>query len=163
MSTFTPTYGATAQPDGTTQFRFWAPNATQVDVVIDDGAPAAMTRESNGDFVAQATCRAGSRYRFRIDGDLAVPDPASRLQDGDVHDASVVTAPDAFAWQHTEWRGRPFEETVLYELHPGLCGGFNGIAVYEMCSPLRGGGSLTNLDACASGYLEWMRAHHRVG
>ncbi|WP_421446750.1 alpha-amylase family glycosyl hydrolase, partial [Agrobacterium tumefaciens] len=77
---------------------------------------------------AQATCAAGARYRFRIDGDLAVPDPASRLQDGDVHDASLVTAPDAFAWQHPEWRGRPFEETVLYELHPGLCGGFNGIA-----------------------------------
>src|SRR6185503_9791870 len=25
-------------------------------------------------------------------------------------------------------------------------GGFNGTAVYEMCSPLRGGGSLENLD-----------------
>ncbi|MET0186138.1 MAG: malto-oligosyltrehalose trehalohydrolase [Achromobacter sp.] len=128
MSTFVPTYGATAQPDGTTTFRFWAPNAAQVDVVIDDGAPAPMTREANGDFVAQAPCGAGARYRFRIDGDLAVPDPASRLQDGDVHDASLVTAPDAFAWQHTDWRGRPFEETVLYELHPGLCGGFTGIA-----------------------------------
>lgn len=37
-------------------------------------------------------------------------------------------------------------------------GGFNGIAVHEMCSPLRGGGSLENLDACVKGYLDWMRA-----
>jgi len=38
-------------------------------------------------------------------------------------------------------------------------GGFDGIATFEMCSPLRGGGSLENLDACASAYLDWMKAH----
>ena len=37
-------------------------------------------------------------------------------------------------------------------------GGFDGTAVFEMCSPLRGGGSLANLDACATAYLRWMRA-----
>jgi sugar phosphate isomerase/epimerase len=36
-------------------------------------------------------------------------------------------------------------------------GGFKGLAVYEMCSPLRGGGSLENLDLCARQYLHWMR------
>jgi sugar phosphate isomerase/epimerase len=36
-------------------------------------------------------------------------------------------------------------------------GGFDGTAVFEMCSPLRGGGSLENLDACARTYLDWMR------
>lgn len=35
-------------------------------------------------------------------------------------------------------------------------GGFDGTAVFEMCSPLRGGGSLENLDACATTYLEWL-------
>ena len=35
-------------------------------------------------------------------------------------------------------------------------GGFDGIATYEMCSPLRGGGSEENLDACATAYLDWM-------
>lgn len=38
-------------------------------------------------------------------------------------------------------------------------GGFNGLASYEMCSPLRGGGSEENLDAYATRYLQWMRAH----
>jgi len=37
-------------------------------------------------------------------------------------------------------------------------GGFDGVATYEMCAPLRGGGSMENLDRCARGYLEWMRA-----
>lgn len=39
-------------------------------------------------------------------------------------------------------------------------GGFDGVATYEMCSPLRGGGSLENLDACATKYLTWMRENH---
>ncbi|MEX2027209.1 MAG: sugar phosphate isomerase/epimerase family protein [Pirellulaceae bacterium] len=37
-------------------------------------------------------------------------------------------------------------------------GGFSGLATYEICSPIRGGGSLDNLDACAKAYLDWMRA-----
>ena len=36
-------------------------------------------------------------------------------------------------------------------------GGFTGPAVYEMCSPVRGGGDLKNLDACATTYLNWLR------
>ena len=36
-------------------------------------------------------------------------------------------------------------------------GGYGGIATYEMCSPLRGGGSLQNLDRCAARYMAWMR------
>jgi sugar phosphate isomerase/epimerase len=38
-------------------------------------------------------------------------------------------------------------------------GGFDGPAVYEMCSPVSGGGELDNLDAKARTYLEWMRRH----
>ena len=38
-------------------------------------------------------------------------------------------------------------------------GGFDGIATFEICSPLRGGGSLENLDSCARQYLEWMEEH----
>lgn len=35
-------------------------------------------------------------------------------------------------------------------------GGFNGMAAYEMCSPIAGGGELANLDAKARAYLAWM-------
>jgi len=35
--------------------------------------------------------------------------------------------------------------------------GFRGSIAYEMCSPLRGGGSMENLDACAARFLEWAR------
>lgn len=36
-------------------------------------------------------------------------------------------------------------------------GGFDGLATYEICSPIRGGGSLENLDASAATYLKWLR------
>jgi sugar phosphate isomerase/epimerase len=39
-------------------------------------------------------------------------------------------------------------------------GGFDGIATFEMCSPLRGGGSKENLDGCAATYLDWMKSHN---
>ena len=38
-------------------------------------------------------------------------------------------------------------------------GGFDGIANFEMCSPVRGGGSMENLDACAAHYVRWMHDH----
>ncbi len=37
-----------------------------------------------------------------------------------------------------------------------LDGGFDGPIAYEMCSPVRGGGSRENLDYCARRFLEWM-------
>ncbi len=48
-----------------------------------------------------------------------MPDPASRFQPEDVHGASVVVDPRAYAWQQPDWCGRPWHETVIYELHVG--------------------------------------------
>jgi sugar phosphate isomerase/epimerase len=39
-------------------------------------------------------------------------------------------------------------------------GGFDGYFNYEMCSPIRGGGSLENLDAYSAQYVRWMREHN---
>lgn len=57
-------------------------------------------------------------------------------------------------------RAVPFGEGFIdYEaFFKGLAdGGFRGPANYEICSPIRGGGSLENLDRCARQYLDWMR------
>lgn len=35
-------------------------------------------------------------------------------------------------------------------------GGYDGYVIYEMCSPLLGGGTLENLDRCARQFLEWV-------
>ena len=48
-----------------------------------------------------------------------VPDPASRFQPEDVHGPSEVVDPAAYAWADRDWRGRPWHEAVIYELHIG--------------------------------------------
>ncbi|ALM82506.1 malto-oligosyltrehalose trehalohydrolase [Bordetella sp. N] len=122
-------HGAIRQADGQTRFRLWAPNARNgVSLEIAGAEPLPMRALADGFYEIDKRCEPGTRYRYRVGPDLAVPDPASRLQAHDVHDDSVVVAPGAdYAWRHPEWRGRPWKETVLYELHAGLAGGYAGI------------------------------------
>ena len=61
----------------------------------------------------------GTRYRYRIDGEVLVPDPAARFQPGDVHGPSEVVDPLAYAWRDGGWAGLPPERLVFYELHVG--------------------------------------------
>ncbi|QAU34498.1 malto-oligosyltrehalose trehalohydrolase [Janthinobacterium sp. 17J80-10] len=127
MPSFKPSFGATLVAPGRTRFRLWAPGSSEAAVALEDGAVSKMLRLPDGWFELETDCSAGTRYRYRIDGGLAVPDPASRAQAGDVHDASIVCDPAAYLWQNTQWQGRPWHETVLYELHAGLLGGFAGV------------------------------------
>ncbi|GAA0579231.1 malto-oligosyltrehalose trehalohydrolase [Craurococcus roseus] len=122
-------WGATLLPDGSrTRFRVWAPDsAGACKLEIEGRPPEEMRPAGDGWFEAEAPVGAGARYRYRVSPDLAVPDPASRLQAGDVHDPSVVVDPRAFEWRNVGWRGRPWHETVLYEVHAGAMGGFKGV------------------------------------
>ncbi len=128
-------FGATPQPDGGTRFRVWAPSVDSLEVVLADGTASPMRAAGEGWFGAELRCPPGSRYKFRMPDGTEAPDPASRMQDGDVHDWSMVLDGAAFRWRHTEWRGRPWHEAVVYELHPGAFGGFTGIR--ERLSELR--------------------------
>jgi len=120
------TFGAKVLGNGRTRFDFWAPDKSAVALEIEGRAPLPMQPSDGGWFALEVDCGAGTRYRYRVDPSLAVPDPASQAQAGDVHDASIVVDHLAYKWQHPEWPGRPWHETVLYELHVGVCGGFAG-------------------------------------
>jgi malto-oligosyltrehalose trehalohydrolase len=121
------TFGATYLGDNRTRFRLWAPNQKAVAVEIEDH-PVPMTSQPDGWFETQAPCGPGTSYLYRLESGQAVPDPASRAQADDVHGPSLVVDPKAYRWRHPEWTGRPWPETVLYELHVGTCGGFAGVA-----------------------------------
>src|SRR5690606_35876778 len=127
MFEMTRLHGATVQHDGATCFSLWAPDADTVAVKLGDGSVHTMHHQASGWYSARVNCGPGSTYRFLINGQLSVPDPASRYQPQGVDGPSCVLDPDAFAWQFNEWKGRPWHETVIYELHPGACGGFAGI------------------------------------
>jgi malto-oligosyltrehalose trehalohydrolase len=97
-------------------------------VVVDERAGAPMLPTGDGWYEVALPCGAGARYRYRLPDGTLVADPASRLQHGDVHASSVVLDPQAYNWRNADWPGRPWHEAVIYELHAGLLGGFNGIA-----------------------------------
>jgi maltooligosyltrehalose trehalohydrolase len=111
-------YGAEITPDGV-RFALWAPTAGDVSLVLDD-VELPLSADKDGWYrVVSADARPGSRYGYRIDGNLTVPDPASRFQPDDVHGLSLVVDPQSYEWSDTSWTGRPWEETVLYEVHVG--------------------------------------------
>lgn len=121
-------YGARPLSDGSTRFRLWAPDLESVTLECEDGHAAVMRALDDGWFECICPRGAGCAYRFRLGDDLAVPDPASRQQQhGDVHGYSVVVDPAAYPWRNDSWQGRPWHETVLYELHVGALGGFAGV------------------------------------
>ena len=106
------------------RFRLWAPSVDNVALEVKGGDAIPLLSQGGGWNDVTADCGVGSLYRFRI-GDQVVPDPASRLQSGGIHGWSVVCDPPV---PDPAWRGRPWEETVLYECHVGLMGGFKGVA-----------------------------------
>lgn len=120
-------FGATVLGNGRARFRLWAPQQARVAVVIEDGAAQPMSAEGDGWFALETHCPTGGRYVYRLGSGRDVPDPGSRGQASDVHGPSLVIDPTAYRWRHPDWQGRPWEETVLYEVHTGLYGGFTGL------------------------------------
>ncbi|TFY91289.1 malto-oligosyltrehalose trehalohydrolase [Pseudomonas nabeulensis] len=110
-----------------TRFALWAPDAFYVSVELEGGRSVAMLPQPEGWFETEISCPAGTRYRYNIDGEQDVPDPASRAQASDVHGWSVVVDPLAYPWRHSQWQGRPWHEAVIYELHVGALGGYAGV------------------------------------
>ena len=127
-------FGAECRDDGKVRFRLWAPAARRVELcLVAEGRSMRLVLDGCGEgwfeLVTDAA-KPGSQFLFRIDDEKNVPDPASRFQLRDVHGPSQVINPDAFEWQDSAWRGRPWEEAVIYELHVGAftpCGIFSSV------------------------------------
>ncbi|AKS18839.1 malto-oligosyltrehalose trehalohydrolase [Xanthomonas campestris pv. campestris] len=123
----TPAWGAWPAGDGQVRFALWALDAHTVEVIFDSGERAALQRQDDGFFSGVVACALDARYRYRVDGQTPVPDPASRWQPDGVHGSSAVQRVDGYHWTHTQWQGRPWDEAVIYELHVGACGGYAGV------------------------------------
>lgn len=114
---------------GNNEFKFnlWAPDLETVELIIkkQDGAEKSYTMDYLGDgwfYKTQTDAVFGNLYGFKVNDNLVVPDPASRYQPDDVHGLSQIIDPTAFDWEDEDkWNGRPWNETILYELHVGTC------------------------------------------
>lgn len=119
-------HGAHLLDAGRAQFALWAPDAQRVSVLVEQRAPVELSADA-GWFSAVVAAQAGERYRFVVDGQLHVADPASRYQPEGVHGPSELVDLGAYPWRHA-WQGRPWHEAVIQELHVGLLGGYDGVA-----------------------------------
>ena len=113
--------GATILGSGKCSFLVWAPRAKQVEVCL--GKPGQRTVEMkslpSGYFYAEIPDVApGAEYKYRLDGNKELPDPASRSQPHGVHGPSQVVS-SGFDWEDQAWRGLPLSQYVIYELHVG--------------------------------------------
>jgi maltooligosyltrehalose trehalohydrolase len=107
--------GAEVQPGGGVHFRVWAPRRRRVEVAVEGGPTVALEPEEDGYFgglVAEA--RTGSRYRYRMGGGAAFPDPASRFQPEGPDGPSQVVDPSSYRWGDRGWRGVQLADAVIW-------------------------------------------------
>ncbi|SCY72583.1 malto-oligosyltrehalose trehalohydrolase [Microvirga guangxiensis] len=111
-------FGAEVTSEGV-RFALWAPTAADVRLVL-NGAEHTMDRGGDGWYrLLTPEAQPGNLYGYKIDGNLIVPDPASRFQPDDVHGQSRVVDPHSYEWGDQSWSGRPWEEAIVYEVHVG--------------------------------------------
>jgi maltooligosyltrehalose trehalohydrolase len=109
-------FGPQITPEDIT-FRLWAPAAKRVDLMLD--RPRPMQARPDGWYeVTIAGARAGTRYQYRIDNDIVVPDPASHFQPEDVFGPSEIIDHTQYQWR-ANWRGRAWQDAAMLELHVG--------------------------------------------
>ena len=118
-----PQVGALIDRCGHFVFRVWAPKAERVELLLHD-PPRQTIRMAPApggyyQYFPPEPPPEGTHYRFRIDGTLTLPDPASRWQPDGVFGPSAVLRPDQFRWSDDQWRGLRPEALVIYELHVG--------------------------------------------
>jgi len=123
-------FGAEVLAGGGVRFRLWAPAAKRVDLVLSTTSFPMKKSDDGWHEAVEAAAGPGTRYRYRIDGAEMVTDTASRFQPEDAEGPSEVVDPAAFRWDEGGWRGRPWREAVICELHVGCFtpqGTFRGV------------------------------------
>jgi maltooligosyltrehalose trehalohydrolase len=111
-------FGTEVTPNGT-HFRLWAPKHAQVDIRIDEQSEKRMQAVGDGwHELCAAGIGTGAGYTFVLPDGETIPDPASRFQPADIDGHSEVVDPAGYVWGPA-FQGRPWHESVIYELHIG--------------------------------------------
>jgi maltooligosyltrehalose trehalohydrolase len=103
-------------------FTVWAPQRKTVELLLAGKPDRTIPLEQGSDGYWHATVDRippGTRYRYRLDGSLDLPDPASFFQPDGVHGPSAVVDHAAYKWRDAAWKDVPLEQYIAYELHIG--------------------------------------------
>src|ERR1041385_5496006 len=113
--------GSTYLGNNKTRFRVWAPFKESMILHIIQPSERKIEMEKDHEFfIIETDARPGTQYFFMPEGQRDLPDPQSLFQPHGVHGPSEVLDQSNFGWTDDGWRGIPFREIILYELHAGL-------------------------------------------
>lgn len=107
--------------NGSTRFKIWAPKCKTMKLRL-KGRRSLIELEAIGDGWHRVDVEgvgAGTLYRYVLPDGTAIPDPTSRHQPEGINGFSEVIDPRTFVWTDRDWKGRPWEEAIVYELHVG--------------------------------------------
>ena len=116
--------------NGWAEILLWAPGAAQVDISF--GNTSMPLNKSGEGYWSGRTdqLQEGMLYRFVLNGDTSLPDPASVSQPDGVHGPSMALDLSTFKWHDGDWKNPALKEYIIYELHTGTFsteGNFEGI------------------------------------
>ncbi|STV71678.1 malto-oligosyltrehalose trehalohydrolase [Klebsiella michiganensis] len=107
-------WGAEFIAADTVRFRVWAEGQKTMTLSL-TGRDIPMDAAGEGWFQIDVPgVKHGDEYMLRLADGTRIPDPASRAQRDDVNGPSVVIDPRRFQPVNAGWKGRPWEETVIY-------------------------------------------------
>lgn len=117
--------GAEMLSTGGVHFRLWAPDADQVNLILEQPVQSfvavEMLHELNGYWSCLVSdAEAGMLYHFQLGQQgIRLPDPASRFQPQGPHGPSQIVNCAAFNWTESDWKGVAVAQRVIYEMHIG--------------------------------------------
>lgn len=124
-----PNVGTSKEQHGY-RFTVWAPGRKKVELMLSNKAAIPLQKDEGGCWSALVPdVHAGETYRYRLDDDQSLPDPASRRQPEGVHGPSAVTGSN-YEWADDAWKGISLGDMIIYELHVGTftaSGNFEGV------------------------------------
>ncbi|WP_075293291.1 malto-oligosyltrehalose trehalohydrolase [Pararhizobium arenae] len=111
-------WGPVRLSDGRFRFQLWAPAEDEIRLML-DGTDLAMMKTDDGWHRVESKADYGAVYGFMLPDGKVVADPASRFQLEALDGPSLLVDPAGYTWLDHDWRGRPWEEAVIYEIHVG--------------------------------------------
>lgn len=116
---FHPHWGAEFISENVVRFRIWAEGMQALTLRLEQ-TDIPMENVGEGWFqIELPDVTHGSQYQYRLPDGMLIPDPASKAQKDDVNGPSLVIDSRRFRRDHRDWKGRPWEQTIIYELHIG--------------------------------------------
>ena len=115
------TIGVNFDSNGIAEVLVWSPEAKSIDIKIaDSGTIISLASEAYGFWRTKTEeIKAGSLYKFRINGDKDYPDPASLYQPEGVHGPSQAVNLKQFPRVDNDWNNIDLDKYIIYELHVG--------------------------------------------